>query len=95
MIRVHVHERAVKPDRAFVERDQRADVKGVDLRNAERDRVALAFVERRARAAQKALQIIAARHARFDFEASAAARSLRTSMKVAKKFGTPSRNCCT
>ena len=68
MIGVDVHERAVKPDRAFIERDQRADVKRIHLRDADRDRFALAFVKRRARPAQESLQIIAAGHALLDFE---------------------------
>ena len=35
MIGIDVHERAVESDRAFVERNQRADLEGIDLRNAD------------------------------------------------------------
>jgi hypothetical protein len=62
MIRIDVHEGAVKPDRVR-RRDERADL--IDLRNAERDRVAPACRAPRA-FTQKALQVIAARHSRFD-----------------------------
>src|SRR6476659_5190259 len=58
---------------AFVERDQRSDVKSINLRNAERDRVAPVLVERGPGAAEEPLQVIAARHALFDFEATARA----------------------
>jgi len=88
MVGVHVHERAVKPNRAFVERDQCTDVKCIDLWNAERDRIALAFVKRRARATKKSLQIIAARYASFDLKFFRGA-SFRTSIKVAKKIRHP------
>src|SRR4030095_13678190 len=68
MVGVYVYERAVKPNGAFVECDQRADVKCVDLWNAERDGIAFALVERRAGAAEKSLQVISARHAFLDLE---------------------------
>src|SRR5207253_9838738 len=50
--------------------NQRSNIECIHPRNAERDRVAPALVERSARSAQKTLQIIAARNAWLDFKFS-------------------------
>src|SRR4051812_26015557 len=68
MISIDVHERPVKADGPFIQGDQRADRKRVDVRHGDGDRFAAALVKRAAASSQKPLQIIAARYARFDLK---------------------------
>ena len=68
MISVDVNERAIESNRAFVKRDQGADVERTCAGNAYRDRFASFFVKRGARSAQKSMQIIAAGYFGFDLE---------------------------
>src|SRR5205814_1482823 len=63
MIGVDLNERGIEPDGAFVEPNQRSDIKRVHFRNRDRDRFPPALVKRGARSPQKSLEIIAARHA--------------------------------
>src|SRR5262249_14293923 len=73
MIGVDVDQRAVKANRAFVERDQRADAERVRLWNAHRDRFASFFVKRGPRPAEKSVQIISAGYAGLNIEGRAVA----------------------
>src|ERR1043165_6378018 len=57
VIGVDVDQTCVKPDRAFVESDQGANLKSRYLRDGERDRFPAAFIQRRPGAAQKSLHI--------------------------------------
>src|SRR4051794_10073348 len=65
MIGIDVHERPVKADGPFIQGDERADRKRVHVRHGDGDRFAATLVKRAAASAQKTLEIIAARYARF------------------------------
>src|SRR5689334_3385791 len=67
MVGVDPHQRSVETDRTFVKRDQCAKVEGIHLWNAERDRFAAILIKSRASPAQKPLEVITARYARFYF----------------------------
>jgi len=94
VVGIDVDERSVKPDGAFVEGDEGAELEGIELGDAERDGFAAVFVKGGASAAEKPLEVIAGRDARLDFERGRGA-ALRTSMNVTKKLLIPSRSCWT
>src|SRR5690349_16380427 len=68
MIGIDVDKRAVKSNRAFVERDQRANAEGVRFWNTDRDRFAILFVKRCPRSAKKTMQIVATGDPGLDVE---------------------------
>src|ERR1051326_5647547 len=68
MVSIDVDQRTIKTNRAFVERDQRTEVKLVDLRQADRDRFSSALVKGGTGASEEPVEIIAARNSRLDLE---------------------------
>src|SRR5437762_1628299 len=68
MISVNVYQRSIEADCAFVKRDQLADGECIGFRNTYRDRFASFFIKRRARSAEKSMQIIAAGNVTLHFE---------------------------